>query len=119
VHGCPNPATKRGRCERHPIPREPWRQSELRRRERGLPPKHVWRKLCRQVKARDRNRCRSCGADVPPGRGAVDHVLAIYLGGRSVEENLVLLCDDCHLEKTRPESADARRRADEARRGRP
>jgi 5-methylcytosine-specific restriction endonuclease McrA len=109
--GCPKVATKRGRCERHPIPREPWQQSEERRRARGLPPKHVWRKLTRQVRERDRHRCR-CGRYVPRGRGAVDHRLPLYLGGRTVLENLELRCDECHAAKTKLESADARRRAD-------
>jgi 5-methylcytosine-specific restriction enzyme A len=87
--GCPEPATYRGRCSAHR-----WRQSTWPQRKRA-----------RRVRERARHRC-VCGAKVPPGTGAVDHIVPLALGGTDNLSNLQLLCERCDRIKTR---ADRRR----------
>lgn len=57
-----------------------------------------WARLRSEVVLRDGERCVWCGAF----RGLqLDHVRPVALGGANDAENLQLLCESCHLEKTR------------------
>jgi 5-methylcytosine-specific restriction endonuclease McrA len=68
----------------------------------------VWLHVKRQVRARARGRCESCGVELV-GRGIVDHVVPLALGGSSTMTNLQLLCVQCDAVKTRND-LDAMRR---------
>jgi hypothetical protein len=97
--GCPNPETRRGRCDTH-APR-PWAGSRERRERLGLAvPAHVRRR----VRALSRHRCAWCGAQVAKGAGAVDHVRA-----GDPASPLQLLCDRCNAVKTRADLATMRK----------
>lgn len=50
----------------------------------------------REVKARDKV-CVTCGE---PGED-VDHIVPVRAGGQTTLSNLQLLCEDCHIEKSR------------------
>jgi hypothetical protein len=47
------------------------------------------------------NKCKICDADVIFSEVEADHILEYSLGGLTSEENLQLLCVDCHKEKTK------------------
>jgi 5-methylcytosine-specific restriction enzyme A len=96
--GCPRPAVRRGRCDQHAPP--PWAGSRERRERLGLA---VPANVRRQVRARARHRCATCGATVAPGSGAVDHLVA-----GDPTSPLQLLCNDCHQAKTRDDLARMR-----------
>lgn len=51
------------------------------------------KKLRPKVLERDENKCCICGRQ---GDMEVHHIQAIYLGGKTVMENLITLCSDCH-----------------------
>jgi HNH endonuclease len=63
----------------------------------------AWRRLRDQVLARDRYRCRECGA---PARD-VHHVLPRSAGGRDEAANLRSLCRRCHAARHSPDSLPA------------
>jgi 5-methylcytosine-specific restriction endonuclease McrA len=48
----------------------------------------------RRVRERDGNRCVRCGST---RNFRVHHLLPVSRGGSNHEENLVTVCDDCHL----------------------
>lgn len=86
----------------------PWRNKYLLTAD-GLPPIMEYPErydlLCERVRKRDEGRCVQCGTthDLE-----LDHADEIADGGRSVEENLRLLCRRCHHAKSMG-SAKARR----------
>jgi hypothetical protein len=88
---CPRPAVRRGLCAEHAP--APWAGSRERRERLGLAVPPAVRRAVREAFA---DRCRSCGADVPAGSGAVDH-----LDAGDPSSPLQLLCDECHRIKTR------------------
>lgn len=47
--------------------------------------------------------CAKCGCD---HKLHIDHIVPVALGGRTVVENLVPLCEDCNLEKSSKEPVD-------------
>ncbi|MGW6698844.1 HNH endonuclease [Nocardia sp. NPDC055049] len=66
----------------------------------------------RAVLKRDGHQCVQCHFQGIPGRKQVhaDHIIPLYLDGKTVLENGQTLCVDCHDRKSRAEAADARRR---------
>jgi 5-methylcytosine-specific restriction endonuclease McrA len=59
-------------------------------------------KLRFQILERDNFRCKACGADPRKDdkvRLHVDHITPIALGGKTIEENLHTLCNNCNLGK--------------------
>ena len=49
-----------------------------------------------QIINRDKNVCRCCGSVFPDAGLEVHHVIPVYLGGTSTDENLITLCRFCH-----------------------
>jgi len=72
------------------------RQKYLRGRERKL----VTRSLRVRILDRDKHTCQLCGAKAPDVPLHVDHIVPIAKGGRSVEENLHVLCAACNVGKS-------------------
>lgn len=60
--------------------------------------------LRQQILARDRYRCRKCGARATH----IDHVVPRHLGGSDHPRNLAALCRACHQRKTSREANAAR-----------
>jgi len=67
-----------------------------------------------RILTRDDYRCRYCGHGPPEVKVHVDHVLAVALGGKTVDDNLVAACFDCNIGKSasRLPGPVPRRRAD-------
>lgn len=65
-----------------------------------------WERLRRYVLRRDRGRCVVCDA---PGN-QVDHVKPVAEGGDWTVQNLQVLCEEHHKEKTTQEATKARSR---------
>jgi hypothetical protein len=55
--------------------------------------KSRWQTIRKQVRMRDGNRCRNCGATA---RLSVHHIVKARNGGRDTLDNLVTLCASCH-----------------------
>ena len=92
--GCPNPAVRGGRCEKHA---QKYRQQSDQARpsaaERGYDAK--WRRVRAQF-LRKHPECGVCGAEAT----VVDHVLPLSQGGTNEWANLQPLCVRCHNRKT-------------------
>lgn len=57
--------------------------------------------LREQIMERDNYTCQICGRSMPDGFGLhIDHIVPISKGGRSVPENLQVLCAKCNLSKS-------------------
>jgi len=52
----------------------------------------------KRIRERDNYHCRKCSR--PVLRGEVDHVVSLDNGGSNDDDNLWLLCVDCHRDKT-------------------
>ncbi|OOS05970.1 HNH endonuclease [Moraxella cuniculi] len=61
-----------------------------------------WRRLRQQILLRDRYTCQICHR--VGGRLELDHVINKANGGSDNQENLQILCHDCHQQKTKAES---------------
>ena len=57
---------------------------------------HISIALLQQVLARDNNRCLACGAT---DNLEIDHIVPVCKGGRSVLDNLQILCCPCNRSK--------------------
>ncbi|MBI0362036.1 HNH endonuclease [Burkholderia oklahomensis] len=51
-----------------------------------------------RIRIRDKHICQRCGIAVRTGE--VDHIIPLEQGGTNEDENLHLLCIDCHKKKT-------------------
>lgn len=98
IPGCPNLATKKGRCSLHPRP--VWAG---RRGFEGY--KGEWLNLRAQV-LKEEPYCRECGAPST----TVDHITARAFGGTDVRGNLRALCNDCRRIKDGQDAARGRKR---------
>jgi 5-methylcytosine-specific restriction endonuclease McrA len=76
--GCPRPATQRGRCRTHQLPR----RASTRQ----------WRKARRAAIRRAHGRCERCGQPATTGH----HRVHAQHGGPDTATNLIMLCDVCH-----------------------
>lgn len=57
--------------------------------------------LRRKIKERDNYTCQICGKYTPDEVGLhIDHIIPISKGGKTVEQNLQVLCDKCNLRKS-------------------
>lgn len=76
------------------------------RTDNSMPPESVRERLCRK----QGDRCAHCGRPFGPkeARANCDHIVPLRDGGANVEDNLQMLCNWCHVEKT---SAEATSRA--------
>lgn len=91
---CLNPVTRNGRCDSHqPTPfagaKERWNAN----RPKG------YAALRRRVIREAGGLCENCGQ---PGH-EVDHIIPVAKGGTWARENLWLLCEQCHDEKSKKE----------------
>jgi 5-methylcytosine-specific restriction endonuclease McrA len=68
----------------------------------------AWQKTRQRIAERDGYRCAACGRVWHPQRDHADHIAELADGGSNADENLQLLCVECHDAKTR-EAARARR----------
>ncbi|MFR9767068.1 HNH endonuclease [Nocardia sp. SC052] len=66
----------------------------------------VSRAQAEQIRMRDNRTCQKCGK---PGR-EVDHILNVKADGTDDDDNLQVLCKDCHDAKTQGEAAAGRAR---------
>ena len=55
--------------------------------------KSRWQTVRKQVRMRDHNRCRNCGATT---KLSVHHIVKARNGGKDTLDNLVTLCASCH-----------------------
>lgn len=54
-----------------------------------------------KIKERDNYTCQICGKYMPDEVGLhIDHIIPISKGGKTVEQNLQVLCDKCNLRKS-------------------
>lgn len=54
-----------------------------------------------RIKSRDGYTCQICGRYMPDGVGLhIDHIIPISKGGKTVDQNLQVLCDKCNLRKS-------------------
>ncbi|MFF1958098.1 HNH endonuclease [Streptomyces sp. NPDC058220] len=99
---CTEPATHRGRCEGHHQVYE--RRASVRaRRVRRAVLVRVFSGAARlraPVGARGGARCARCGSLALAGSVDVDHVRPLARGGEDTDQNVQVLCHDCHLAKT-------------------
>ncbi|MER7967773.1 HNH endonuclease [Streptomyces sp. NPDC096080] len=110
--GCPVLVPK-GRCDEHKP--APWAGRDDKAARYGISSGR-WRTLKRRVTERDNGCCYRCGAeqpdqaDDPDGEHGhqLDHIVPIFEGG-AVEDldNLGLICEPCHLDKSKAEAARA------------
>ena len=57
--------------------------------------------LRNKIKERDNYTCQICGKYMPDEVGLhIDHIIPISKGGKTVEQNLQVLCDKCNLRKS-------------------
>lgn len=57
--------------------------------------------LRQRIKERDNYTCQICGKYMPDEVGLhIDHIIPISKGGKTVEQNLQVLCDKCNLRKS-------------------
>ncbi|MFT0167496.1 HNH endonuclease [Paraburkholderia mimosarum] len=68
-----------------------------------------WMETRKRVALDQQFTCRRCGLVWLPWRDQVDHRVPLEQGGSNDDDNLDLLCDDCHKLKT-AEEASARAR---------
>lgn len=59
-----------------------------------------WRAKRMRILVRDAFRCASCRLVVSGRQAHVDHVVPLEEGGKDSDENLQVLCDQCHGRKT-------------------
>ncbi|WP_306674693.1 HNH endonuclease [Burkholderia cepacia] len=58
----------------------------------------AWDVIRKRIRKRDGYCCRACGIAVRAG--VVDHIKPLAQGGSNEDENLQLLCKECHDDKT-------------------
>jgi 5-methylcytosine-specific restriction enzyme A len=58
----------------------------------------AWQTIRERIRLRDKYTCQCCGIAVRTGE--VDHIIPVEQGGTDADENLQLLCHDCHVDKT-------------------
>ncbi|MFL9976059.1 HNH endonuclease [Paraburkholderia graminis] len=58
----------------------------------------AWAVIRTRIRKRDSYRCRCCSVAVRTG--LVDHIKPLAQGGSNHDDNLQLLCHDCHVDKT-------------------
>lgn len=75
---------------------EPWDASKAAGKREDWPSRYIPESVKKAVWKRDGGRCQGCGAKK---RLEYDHVLPISKGGKSVAENLQLLCAPCNRKK--------------------
>lgn len=63
--------------------------------------KLMTQELRNKIKERDNYTCQICGKYMPDEVGLhIDHIIPISKGGKTVEQNLQVLCDKCNLRKS-------------------
>lgn len=63
--------------------------------------KLMTQELRNKIKERDNYTCQICGKYMPDEVGLhIDHIVPISKGGKTVEQNLQVLCDKCNLRKS-------------------
>lgn len=63
--------------------------------------KLMTQELRNRIKERDNYTCQICGKYMPDEVGLhIDHIIPISKGGKTVEQNLQVLCDKCNLRKS-------------------
>ena len=56
-----------------------------------------WAETSARVKKRDGYRCRKCGVQLPPYMLHAHHIVPVgSMGGRTLDINLITLCETCH-----------------------
>lgn len=66
-----------------------------------------WRKIRERIIQRDQGECQACGRVCGRTKEAhIDHIKAKAAGGTDHDNNLQLLCRNCHSAKTARERAD-------------
>lgn len=102
---CPKAVFKYGRCPDHQPVKTPWEGSN---RASAFMKSAEWERQRRRIIFRDKGNCQLCGK---PGSRQVDHILPVwYTGVEQVEdEQLQLLCDDCHKAKSSFEGVQAKK----------
>lgn len=63
--------------------------------------KLMTQELRNKIKERDNYTCQICGKYMPDEVGLhIDHIVPISKGGKTIEQNLQVLCDKCNLRKS-------------------
>lgn len=61
---------------------------------------HQWDKVRQRIFKRDCGLCQVCQAEGRTRVGnEIDHIIAVTNGGTDDEDNLQVICSECHLEK--------------------
>lgn len=91
VSGCLEVAAREGKCEKHKRPS--WERTSKRNIDRP----GSWQTIRDRVRRRDQYRCRWCGVS---GAKIVDHIKPVSQGGSWELDNLAVMCESCHREKS-------------------
>ena len=70
-----------------------------------------WKTIRRIVRNRDGNQCLGCGITAVEARLYVHHVQPQRLGGTDTLDNLILVCQRCHMRLERETRAPRRTRS--------
>lgn len=74
------------------------------------PAGRAWQATRLRLQVHRGSRCEKCGRLWMPEIDQVDHRIPREQGGSDGDENLQLLCDDCHAEKTSAEAVERSKR---------
>lgn len=80
----------------HPVPkgRRHWCSEECVKRYRD---DQDWGYIRQRVIQRDENECQKCGLKLKRDRKTIHHIIPVEKGGTNQLDNLILLCESCHL----------------------
>jgi 5-methylcytosine-specific restriction protein A len=94
--GCPNPATRRGKCDEHRKQAERERSARRRENNKGVYKRKIWEMRRRQVLS-EQPICAICDNHLSE---EVDHIVPLTEGGAPYDrDNLRGLCRQCHWQR--------------------
>jgi 5-methylcytosine-specific restriction endonuclease McrA len=69
-----------------------------------------WKKICSAALTRAEAKCEKCKTDLllPGIKCEYDHIVPVWQGGSNCLENVQVLCEPCHTEKTKIDTANWR-----------
>ena len=98
---CPKMAVKRGKCEDHQ-PKDgwtKWSKEQGTTKQRGYGKR--WERIRRVVLRRDKHLCQECLRNgIFKAGNQCDHIKPKSEGGTDELDNLQILCENCHKQKT-------------------
>lgn len=102
---CPKKIVKYGKCEDHQPIKVPWQGSK---RQSEFIKSAEWERQRRRIIFREEGKCQYCGAR---DSRHVDHIIPVWFTKKEQvsDDELQLLCEDCHAKKSSYEGVQAKR----------